>query len=30
MATDWQVELEGTGAVQSAALATSISELAQV
>ena len=30
MATDWQVDLEGTGAVQSAALATSIAELAQV
>lgn len=30
MAVEWQVELEGTGAVQSAAIATSIAELAQV
>ena len=30
MAVEWQIELEGTGAVQSAAIATSIAELAQV
>jgi hypothetical protein len=30
MATDWQIELEGSGAVQSAAMATSIAELAEV
>lgn len=30
MAVEWQLELEGTGAVQSAAIGTSIAELAQV
>jgi hypothetical protein len=30
MAVEWQIELEGTGAVQTAAIATSIAELAQV